>query len=299
MPRETTNANELLLRSVEADRIHAAYLISGAGDEPAAAAVDFARSLVCSGSSPKPCGECAGCRRSGADSEPAKIDGTGKRGPLYRHIGDHPDLLWTERDSASTRVRIAQVRAIQHALRLRANEGGRRVAVIADAEWLNAEAQNALLHLLEEPPNLTTIVLVAASATGLLATIRSRCQRVRFTEHHTLDLRSAASNPELAEIAQRLDDIQTANLPQLLDWASEFRGNRAAAAEKVELLLAGGSEWLRERAIAKATEAEGGLPSTLDAFKTLSRCRRDLVQRNANPQMIAERALFAVRRSVS
>ena len=39
--------------------------------------------------------------------------------------------------------------------------------MIADAEWLNQEAQNALLRLLEEPPPRTSLVLVAASSAGL------------------------------------------------------------------------------------------------------------------------------------
>ena len=77
-------------------------------------------------------------------------------------------------------MRIGQIRAVQQALRLRSHEGGRRAAVIADAEWLNQEAQNALLRLLEEPPPQTALLLVAATASGLLATVRSRCQRVAF-----------------------------------------------------------------------------------------------------------------------
>ena len=45
---------------------------------------------------------------------------------------------------------------------------------------MNHEAQNALLRILEEPPPQTTLVLATATAAGLLATVRSRCQRVRF-----------------------------------------------------------------------------------------------------------------------
>ena len=37
------------------------------------------------------------------------------------------------------------------------------------------------------------------------------------------------------------------------------------------------------------------LRTELDAFRALSECRKDLAQRNANPQMVAERALFALR----
>jgi hypothetical protein len=42
-----------------------------------------------------------------------------------------------------------------------------------------------------------------------------------------------------------------------------------------------------------------GVQSELSGFRTLASCRKELSQRNANPQMIAERALLAVRDAVS
>ena len=58
---------------------------------------------------------------------------------------------------------------------------GRGKAFIVDeAELLDADAQNAMLKTLEEPPAGTVIVLVTAHEDRLLPTIRSRCQRVSF-----------------------------------------------------------------------------------------------------------------------
>lgn len=288
---------ELLSRALESGRVHSAYLISGPEEIAREAALRFARGLACRGPAPRPCEACGDCRRSAAEGDPPAIDGTGKRGPLHRHVGEHPDLLWTERDPDSTRVRIAQVRALQNALRLGANESGWRVAVVADAEWLNIEAQNALLRLLEEPPKQTCIVLVTTSPSGLLATIRSRCQRVRFPDAAAPSLRGEDADPDARELALRLDGIASHGLADLLEWAEEFRGNRATAAERVGALLETGSAWLHERATRAARE--GGAPSRaeLDAYSSLAECRKDLAQRNANPQMIAERALFAVRKA--
>jgi hypothetical protein len=293
---------ELLKRTLDSQRVHSAYLLSGSGDRPRESALTFARALVCQTEAPgtldKPCEECPSCRRS-ADLEPPEIDGTGKAGPLYRHIGDHPDLLWVDRGQAGTRVRIGQVRAIQSALRLGAHEGGRRVVVIADAEWLNVEAQNALLRLLEEPPNQTSLILVTASAAALLATIRSRCQRVRFAAEPRLVLRGDEADEEVRELVTRLDGLSGASLPDLLDWAEAYRGPRGPAAERVQQLLVAGSEWLRGR-VGEAVAAERAeLRPPLDAFRTLASCRRDLSQRNANPQMVAERAFLALRQAAS
>jgi len=286
-PRD--DPRELLRRSRESGRLHSAYLISGPGSEPREAAESFVRSMVCAGDDPKPCESCPECRRSQA-SEPLELDGTGKKGPLLRHVGDHPDLLWIERGAGDTRVRIGQIRALQHALRLQGEAGSRRAAVIADAEWLNAEAQNALLRLLEEPPPRTTLVLVAATATGLLATVRSRCQKVAF--------RPAApdllSDPAAREVVERLEGLSRAPLPELLDWAEEFRGARAPAAEKVHGLLELGSAWLRQRVHDGAGEGRN-LRREVDAFAELTACRKSIDQRNANPQMVAERALLVLR----
>ena len=208
----------LLERSLESDRLHSAYLISGSGSEPREAALAFVRGLagmtrpalafvrgmVCRGGPRHPCEACAECRRSN-EREEIVLDGTGRNGPLLRHVGDHPDLLWVERGANDTRVRIGQIRALQHALRLRGEGGGRRAGVIADAEWLNVEAQNALLRLLEEPPPRTTLVLVAATSAGLLATVRSRCQRVAFRVAGV----SPLEDPERGELVAKLEGLAT------------------------------------------------------------------------------------------
>jgi DNA polymerase III delta prime subunit len=285
----TGDPQQFLHRSLESGRIHSAYLLSGPAEESRATALAFVRGLVCSGLAPGPCEDCPGCTRS-APGEQIAIDGTGKRGPLYRHVGDHPDLLWVERGGDDTRVRIGQIRAVHSALRLGASEGGRRAVVIADAEWLNQGAQNALLKLLEEPPARTSLVLVTASPAGLLATVRSRCQKVAFHPAPTDPL----DDPENAQWVARLGRIAQATTPQLLDWAEEFRGARAPAAAGVERLLETGSAWIRAR-VRDAIEAPGyDVRPELAAHRELAAFRTTLVQRNANPQMVAERALLAL-----
>jgi len=291
----------LLENSLASGRIHSAYLISGAGEQPRATALWFARAIACTdrAAARGPCEACASCRRSGAEVEEVAIDGSGKSGPLYRHVGEHADLYWVERGASDTRVRIGQVRALQNALRLGSNEGGARAAVVADAEWLNAEAQNALLRLLEEPPEATTLVLLARSPGSMLATIRSRCVRVAFPVDETVPLRGDDADETTADLVSRFDGIAALGLPGLLDWAESYRGPRAIAAAQVEKLLEVGSLWLRERVGEAARAGRRDLRGELDAYATLDACRRDLVTRNAAPQMVAERGLFAMRKAIS
>jgi hypothetical protein len=81
----------------------------------------------------------------------------------------------------------------------------------------------------------------------------------------------------------------------VLDWAEEFRGPQKQAAAAVQALLAAGGRRLRRRVAERAARGERDLARELDAWSALAHCRRALSQRNANPQMVAERALFALR----
>ena len=291
MSTASSDSPILLRRSLESGRIHSAYLLSGPGSAPQDAALDFVRALVCQ-QPDGPCEKCIDCRRS-SSREPIALDGTGRNGPLLRHVGDHADLFWVERGDSGTRVTIGQVRALQNALHLQSTEGGRRAAVIADAERLNNEAQNALLRILEEPPPQTTLVLATATAAGLLATVRSRCQRVRLES----DSSTAHRDPEREAMRERFDGIAAMTTPDLLDWAAEYRGARATVVGGVEAFLETASLWVRDRVATAVRETEIDVTGDLDAFRTLSDCRKTLSQRNANPQMVVERALLTLRGS--
>jgi len=287
----------LLRRALETDRVHSAYLLSGPGAAPRDAALGFARGLACTSAQGDACEQCIECRRS-TPGEAIAIDGTGRKGPLLRHIGDHADLFWVERGHDDTRVRIGQIRALQNALRLRSTEGGRRAAVIADAEWMNQEAQNALLRILEEPPPDTTLILVTTTSAGLLATVRSRCQRLVFDAEPGSD-----DDPERAELVARIAAIARTPVPDLLDWAAEHRGARATVVDGVNTLLETAASWLRDEVAGSVRSGHattgGRVEAQLDAFGTLNDCRKTLSQRNANPQMVVERALLALRQAAS
>ena len=227
----------LFEKSLASGRIHSGYVISGPGDAPQEGAAHFARAIACTteGGEPRPCEACRSCRTSGAETEPVEIDG--KDGPYFRFIGSHPDLYWLEKGSESSAITIEQVRHLQTALHRSSSSGGRRVAVIAHAKWLNASSQNALLRLIEEPPPLTSILLATDTPFNLLTTIRSRCIRVALPGEPRRNLR----DPDLAEnirsLVSRLDAIHTLGMPDLLDWAEEYhskQGKRKAAVEELD-----------------------------------------------------------------
>jgi DNA polymerase III subunit delta' len=155
-----SRAKRFLQQLVRVGRIPHALLFSGmAGIGKAALAREFAKFLNCRDGDPPGCGDrCACCR---------KIEN-----------GQHPDLLWLAPEG--NYIKIEQVRTLRGQLRFRPFEAKWRVVVIQDAQQLKEEAANALLKILEEPPQRNVIVLLVLEPQMLLPTLVSRCCRVRL-----------------------------------------------------------------------------------------------------------------------
>ncbi len=94
----------------------------------------------------------------------------------------HPDLFVLRREAdektgaIKETISVEQARGLAPFLRLTASHGGGRVAIIDEAHRLNRNGQNAILKMVEEPPEGATIFLTATTAGSLLPTIRSRCR---------------------------------------------------------------------------------------------------------------------------
>jgi DNA polymerase-3 subunit delta' len=96
--------------------------------------------------------------------------------------GNHSDVITIE--PSGVFIKIDQVRSLRKQLLFAPIHGGRRVIIVNDAHKMNAEASNAMLKMLEEPPDNTHIVLTAPQTSDLLPTIVSRCQHVAFRPLH-------------------------------------------------------------------------------------------------------------------
>ncbi len=105
-----------------------------------------------------PCGGCRSCRKI--------------------QSGNHPDIIIVE--PSGQFIRIGQIRALCHTLAMKPFEARCRVVIISDSQSMNPAAGNALLKMLEEPPDRTILILTARQSSDLLPTIVSRCQQIRF-----------------------------------------------------------------------------------------------------------------------
>ena len=100
----------------------------------------------------------------------------------------HSDVAIVEKgDDASIKIRTIRERVLD-TVNYRPFEASRRVYIIEPADDMTAEAQDALLKTLEEPPSAAMLILVTAYPDTLLPTIRSRCRRLRFGDLSETDV---------------------------------------------------------------------------------------------------------------
>jgi len=88
--------------------------------------------------------------------------------------------------SKSRRISVSEIRDLEHTLHLAAPSGETKVGVVADADRMNEQAENAFLKTLEEPPDGTLLLLLSTRPQRLLPTILSRCVQVKLTGGRSL-----------------------------------------------------------------------------------------------------------------
>lgn len=271
-------AERAFLEALDRGRLHHAWLLVGPeGVGKATFAYRAARRLL------------------GAAADPAHgLLGAAPGDPVSRQImaRSHPDLMVLERLGEDGKPRkvipVDEARRLPEFFAKAPASAPFRVAIIDAVDDMNANAANALLKTLEEPPPRGVLFLVSHAPGGLLPTIRSRCRRLRFDPWPDADaaaflrrrldvsdedaLRLArmahgAPGRALALAAAGALDIDTAagNLLRALPGgdpsayqalADSFRG--AEGAERFRLLFERLAEHVRDSAVA-AAEA-GGRP---------------------------------------
>ena len=152
---------ERLQRLVKSQRLHHCLLFEGpAGLGKSKTALWLAKLINCDEGTA--CNHCWSCRTIEKE--------------------EHPDIIQIGLDPKKTApiISVRQARELIKKIQVHPYRAKRRVVIIEPAEAMRIETANALLKTLEEPPSSTIFVLICSSAAQLIATIRSRSQRVRF-----------------------------------------------------------------------------------------------------------------------
>ena len=129
--------------------------------------------------------------------------------------GTHPDIVWMgKRDKK--RISVDEARWVKNDLYIRPNEGKKKIYVFPPTHLLGREAQNALLKVMEEPPEYGVFLILTAQAEQLLPTVRSRCAE--------LTLLPVPESEATAWLRQKLPQVDAASLENVYQRAGGYLG---------------------------------------------------------------------------
>lgn len=111
----------------------------------------YARAAVCGKSG---CGECSDCRKADAHT--------------------HPDIIQPQKSGKSDSYSIATIRQVKHDSAQLPNEANRKVYLFRGIDNMSAQSQNALLTVLEEPPEHVVFIFTCVQKSRVLDTVLSR-----------------------------------------------------------------------------------------------------------------------------
>lgn len=158
---------------------HALILEGGNAETRLKAAAEIAKATVCLADKNKPCGICVGCKKAESKS--------------------HPDIHYVLKDDSSANIKVDRIRQLKHDATLVPNDCDKSVFIIHEAQFMNPQAQNALLKVFEEPAPYVTFILTCKSKSTLLETIISRATDYSVSAEEKSDNRELlAESYELA-----------------------------------------------------------------------------------------------------
>jgi DNA polymerase III subunit gamma/tau len=269
-----------LRRAVSGDRLAHAYLFVGPrGTGKTSTARILAKAINCTnlGADGEPCDACPACTsiREGRALDVIEIDAAS-----HGAVEDARDLV---------------MRALTSPSELR-----KRVYIIDEVHMLSAHAFNALLKLIEEPPDHVVFILATTDTHKVPATIISRTQRHDFRRlpeatiigklHRIVETESAEADDDALALIARLADGGMRDAESLLDQVLAYADGRLTEADVREAVgLAD------DAAIGSLVDAylAADAPAALDAVASLADAGRDLAQVAAQAEVDTRRRLLA------
>jgi DNA polymerase-3 subunit delta' len=236
----------ILRNALEHEKLPGAYLFSGPeGTGKDAAAIELAKAINCLNSSMggiEACDECESCVSIASFASPAvlfihalpkKSDDDGaelKEEDVAivreQRIAKAADPYYNIEIPRAMAIHIGQIRELRLLLARSLSGAKKRVIIISEAQMMNDKSQNAFLKTLEEPHANTIIILTSSNANGLLPTVHSRCQDVRFDVLSVDEIRQALMERE------SLSEDEAAFLARLA--AGSYARARAMVGEHVK-----------------------------------------------------------------
>ena len=208
-----------LKNAIESGKISHSYIFTGEpGSGKKLLAGTFAATLQCEAGGTEPCQKCDSCKKA-----------MGK---------NHPDIIMVSHEKPGT-ITIDEIRdQVINDIDIRPYYSPYKIYIIADADLMTPQAQNALLKTIEEPPEYAVILLLTNNIGGLLPTIQSRCVRLdlkvvddyqaeidaSFAQGSIGRAKEAATSQEFAEMTQNaLRILKYANTMEVYELSDAIK----------------------------------------------------------------------------
>jgi len=260
-----------------------------------------AQGLLCEGGPGAPCSECPSCRQVLGLQHPdlhwfvpitrPKASDPGKQvAEAEEFLGDTLAVRRREplyrRPEGMVSHSLASIRLLQRKVAVTPFQGRRKVILVGDAERLivqqaSQEAANALLKVLEEPPEDTVLILTTSEPQALLPTIRSRLVPLRVGRVGDKVVRAFLEREtDPAPEGEALDSrtlLAEGSIGRAL-WSGEEGDDAGRSADALlAAILKGPGSWSRVTLRQAPWSARGDFSGTLDALAV--RLREGLVER--------------------
>lgn len=157
------NIIQYISNAVKAGKVSHAYILNGEkGSGKKLLASLFSMSLQCRDREEDgdACGRCQSCKQAVNNNQ--------------------PDIINVTHEKPNT-ISIDDIREqVNQDITIKPYSSRYKIYIIADADMMTVQAQNAILKTVEEPPGYAVIMLLTENAETLLPTIRSRCVMLKL-----------------------------------------------------------------------------------------------------------------------
>lgn len=261
---------------------HAVIIEGGEEQQRRKAALTLAAALVCEGAS-KPCGACSACKKAAALT--------------------HPDIIVLRGTDKPNSIGVDAVRALRHDAFVIPNEADRKVFLIYGATALSEQAQNALLKVLEEPPEYVAFILECPSKDSLLATILSRSAAFSAEGGQTPEQSSAKAEKATAVAEAVTCAVSTGSEVEIMKVTAPFEKDKELfrlAISELQLIFRDALVLSCGGKPASPSKAAALLADRLSAAKLMKLCESvpqftDMLSLNANHNLMITRLCYILK----
>ena len=253
-----------LKNAIQTEKVSHSYIFTGdPGSGKKLLAGTYAMTLQCEEGGTEPCGHCDSCKKA-----------IGK---------NHPDIIMVTHEKPNV-ITIDEIREqIINDVDIKPYCSPYKIYIVANAELMNPQAQNALLKTIEEPPSYAVIILITTNQEAFLPTILSRCVQMKLKPLKDFTIKSyltqnlhvpekdadictafargnlgkaihLASSDEFKELFQKVmvlvKNVRTMDISMLLDCIREMKEQNFDIGEVLDLMQL----WYRDVLMFKVTK---------------------------------------------